>query len=809
MTYATLDEKKRNEQTYTKWDKRIQQLEWEIMETLRNKQDMSSGSGRNPNETVCAFVVFNNEESAVRAVQDYTGSEYPWNRHFQPKHLKFLEEHPLIVKVAPDPGDILWENLETSDVEINKRRYTTCMGTGAVLLASFTAIVSALYYAAIFSNNIAEPLMCNSAVPYLYLSSVHNFTGNVSSFASMSDLLPTSTDGQPLYVRPPVAERQAKDDACNAGNTVAGTSRWLTLDLSSAEAHFNLAPITYDVSACVTDNKCPTAGSISFESAMSNVHCPCVDAAQAELCDLKCPEDAGCVKTFGGKNVANCFCYQAIKLSYNNTGGLRGSVTSYFELEPMCTEYALLYITGKFLVSSVAYLVTVTNVIIETVVKVMVPYEHPHSVSELSGAISMKMYLGLALNTVLSPILAKIRLFDEQANTTSSARISQVTALPFSGDDKYVGFPVHWYSTVGYTLVSAMVLDIFIPHFIPLMKMCFTQNFLRRRKHHAHEAAVTQRQLNALFEGPSFDMATRLGYVLNTCACTISFSSGLPILIPLAMISFFVSFWVDKYMVLRFYKKPVEKESTTIVRAFSTLPYVVLLHFIIALLTLGDSTIFVSEKVMNLTASMTAVNNENVFLGYHVLMLLANAVDRKHMIPAVVSGCIVLTTIVLYLFPTTPLLKLMKCASVLMGRRRRRVSDNNPPFTSAYIKPVLARHYTAMESWFGHLFNCCKYIVNSSMVDGEQHETKLELSISEKMNGWDIKEEKITSQRFKMKEWKNDGYDNQGIKHSAGDLKRTWECIRDDYELYSYKMDQNPQYADAMRTMYQSKKKKN
>ena len=71
-------------------------------------------------------VVFNNEESSVRAVQDYTGSEFLWNRHFQPKHLRFLEEHPLIVKEAPDPDDILWENLETNNVEIRNRRYTTC-----------------------------------------------------------------------------------------------------------------------------------------------------------------------------------------------------------------------------------------------------------------------------------------------------------------------------------------------------------------------------------------------------------------------------------------------------------------------------------------------------------------------------------------------------------------------------------------------------------------------------------------------------------------------------------------------------------
>ena len=111
-----------------------------------------------------------------------------------------------------------------------------------------------------------------------------------------------------------------------------------------------------------------------------------------------------------------------------------------------------------------------------------------------------------------------------------------------------------------------------------------------------------------------------------------------------------------------------------------------------------------------------------------------------------------------------------------------------------------------MENWVGRMANCCKYIVLSSMVDGDaDNKTKAMLSKAEKMNGWVIKEENVTGGTFKMKEWKRDGYDNQGIKHDAGTLKRTWECIRDD-GLYSYKIDQNPQYADAMRTMYASKK---
>ena len=793
-----------NEKLYLKKDSQIQKLEWEIVDTLRDKEDW--GSGRDPHETVCAFVIFNNEESAIRAQEDYTGSNFSWNRHFQPKHLRFLEEYPLIVKEAPNPSDILWENLETNSVELRKRRCKTFLGTLAVLLISFTVVVTTLFYGAIFANNIARPLTCNAAVPYQYLSGANNFTSNQTTFSMIPQILPTSTDGERLYVRPAVNDIVAKDAACNNANS-EGTMRWLTLDLSQAEKHFGLAPLLYDAAVCDASNTCPGGGSF-VSTSVSTIHCPCVNSVQTSLCNLNCPETAGCTETFSGKDVAECFCYQSLKKAFNNTAGIGGTASSFLDQEQMCRQYALFFITGRFLVSSVAFLVTITNVVIEMVVKNLVPYEHPHSLSDLTGAISMKMYMALTLNTVLSPVLAKVRLFDEQANMTSSAQ-TQITALPFSGDDKYVGFPIHWYSTVGYTIVSAMLLDIFVPHAIPILSMLFKRLYLYCRKDAAHKDAVTQRQLNSLFEGPQFDMATRLGYVLNTCACTLFFSSGLPILVPMAMVSFLVSFCVDKYMILRYYKKPPQTKSTTIVNAFATLPAVVLMHFIISLLTLGDSTVLTSEKIFNWESSVPDYAKGSVFLGHETLLLFANGADRKHMLPTLVSLVVVLVSIILYLFPTSPLLKVLRCVRIFFGRKNRRVSENNPPFTSPYIKPVLKKHYSTMESWFGRCVNCCKFILMSSMVDGDDdpRDKKLEMSMAEKMSGWVIKEEKITNGKFKMKEWQNEGYDEQGIKHTKGSLKRTWECIRDD-GLATYKIDQNPQYAEAMKTMYASKAKK-
>uniref|UniRef100_K3X976 CSC1/OSCA1-like cytosolic domain-containing protein n=1 Tax=Globisporangium ultimum (strain ATCC 200006 / CBS 805.95 / DAOM BR144) TaxID=431595 RepID=K3X976_GLOUD len=64
----------------------------------------------------CAFVVFNNLESRRRCLQDYRRSTFRLACKFQPKLLRFRNgTYPLIVTPAPEPSNILWENLEVTD----------------------------------------------------------------------------------------------------------------------------------------------------------------------------------------------------------------------------------------------------------------------------------------------------------------------------------------------------------------------------------------------------------------------------------------------------------------------------------------------------------------------------------------------------------------------------------------------------------------------------------------------------------------------------------------------------------------------
>lgn len=57
---------------------------------------------------------------------------------------------------------------------------------------------------------------------------------------------------------------------------------------------------------------------------------------------------------------------------------------------------------------------------------------------------------------------------------------------------------------------------------------------------------INHSELNDLYAGESFMLAPRYAGVLNTIFTTFVFFSGMPILIPAAMLSLLLTFWCDR-----------------------------------------------------------------------------------------------------------------------------------------------------------------------------------------------------------------------------------------------------------------------
>lgn len=88
---------------------------------------------------------------------------------------------------------------------------------------------------------------------------------------------------------------------------------------------------------------------------------------------------------------------------------------------------------------------------------------------------------------------------------------------------------------------------------------------------------MTQAEANKLFEGDSISITTNLASLMNTVLSCLFFSPIQPIAIPFAVIAIWLNYFVTKYMLVYWNKKP-ENYGAELVSYFTgLLPFMVLI----------------------------------------------------------------------------------------------------------------------------------------------------------------------------------------------------------------------------------------
>jgi hypothetical protein len=110
-------------------------------------------------------------------------------------------------------------------------------------------------------------------------------------------------------------------------------------------------------------------------------------------------------------------------------------------------------------------------------------------------------------------------------------------------------------------------------------------------------AATTQRDLDKIMVGDPFPIDTRMPEVLNTFFVTMLYCGGIPILIPFAMLNFYLSFQLDKLWLLRLYGGTPAYDASIARAAVKMMPIALMLHLGFSFLMYGDPKTLAGELI--------------------------------------------------------------------------------------------------------------------------------------------------------------------------------------------------------------------
>lgn len=271
------------------------------------------------------------------------------------------------------------------------------------------------------------------------------------------------------------------------------------------------------------------------------------------------------------------FCYCKFKTwteIINNT-----SLASY------CTYFIKVTTTNLMIKFFSSCGVILINFILRFVFKRLSKFERVSNKTKEQLNIMVKVFVATFINTALIVLLVNANF----------SRVPAIYYIPYT--DKiftgtYADFTREWYLNIGDSIVLTMIMCVFSPHILTLLilypiAICKRKCCYRRYK--------TQSDLNRVFAGPEFDLATRNSHVLNLIFTCYLYSSSIPFLNAIAAVALFSLYWTDKFLILRHYKKPPLLSYHLNSAAIKMLPFIIIMHCAFAVHMYGADSIFPSS----------------------------------------------------------------------------------------------------------------------------------------------------------------------------------------------------------------------
>ncbi|CAM9382787.1 unnamed protein product [Chrysoparadoxa australica] len=357
--------------------------------------------------------------------------------------------------------------------------------------------------------------------------------------------------------------------------------------------------------------------------------------------------------------------------------------------------------------------IVIMNHVLKKLLTWLQKFERPESVTRAERDLSVKLFLTEFVNTAL--VVALAAGFKELREE---------------------GFSFAVYGTVGQDVIYAVIYAAIFPRLYPLLDYLILAKW---RRHRRRQRCATQGETNKIYQGPVFSLGNRYPDILLVLFLSLTYSGPMPILLPCAAVAFWLLYYVDWFLLLRYYTKPPMYDEQLATNFSGWLPFALLIHYASSIMAFGNRNVL-------------PIENPPVWLPMSWLL-------HSSVIPSVYLET--------YMVLMVPIVLLGKYSTALhwLPCLQRNEKQKSPIFSGQRVFP----------SYTGVYFQVVD--PNRKLTD-LQWELEKELGISQIEGG-------VT---YRM--WRTHGTHHGGVAHRAGQKKSTWECIND----YSYRITALPKY---------------
>jgi hypothetical protein len=210
---------------------------------------------------------------------------------------------------------------------------------------------------------------------------------------------------------------------------------------------------------------------------------------------------------------------------------------------------------------------------------------------------------------------------------------------------RYDDFSVGWYAYVGVALIATMVIEAITPHAVSLVQELVSSWSMRRAQSKGTGVVYlhkfpNQKSLDEFVSGEQFELQLRYPHVLNGIFVTMLYSAGLPLLLPVLAISMLLTYWVEKYLLLRKYRRPQGGEDETLAMlCVQLLPFALVLHLAASVWIYGNSEVTVSNVInVDWISTKAGMDSEETAKAYDAWLIKSRDWDKIGLVPKIIRN---------------------------------------------------------------------------------------------------------------------------------------------------------------------------
>ena len=117
---------------------------------------------------------------------------------------------------------------------------------------------------------------------------------------------------------------------------------------------------------------------------------------------------------------------------------------------------------------------------------------------------------------------------------------------------------------------------------------------------------LTQHEYEKINTGSELDMSGRYSNLMVVTYIVMFYGSGMPVMYPLALCYFFITFWVDKFLIFKCHRKPNITDDTMQNNSLNYYGFAVILHFI------GGALMYSNAKILPTTSQYLQIATDKV-----------------------------------------------------------------------------------------------------------------------------------------------------------------------------------------------------